>query len=69
MTEEVKALIDMDHPGLLPCQPQPQRGEDGCHLLAQFPPGVVPVARHHQDQVIRIADEFPDGRRLATTFT
>jgi hypothetical protein len=65
VAEEVKALVDVDHPGFLRCQPQPQRCEHGCHLLAQFL-GVAPVARHHQDQVIRIADELPVA--LAVSF-
>src|SRR5512140_2149921 len=55
--EEVEALIDVDHPGLLRCQPQPHEGQHGCHFLAQRL-GMAPVARHHQDKIIRIADEL-----------
>ena len=49
-TEEVEALIDVDHPGFLRCQPQPHGGQHSCHFLAQRL-GMVPVARHHQDKV------------------
>src|SRR5216684_377432 len=36
----------------------PGGGEHGCHFLAQRL-GVLPVSRHHQDEIIRIADDFP----------
>ena len=48
----------MDRAGLLRCQPQPQRGEDGPHLLAQCL-GVVPITGDHENKIIRIADESP----------
>jgi len=46
---------------------QAQQGEHGGHLVAQrF--GVVPVARHHQDEIIRVAGEFPVTLTVASAF-
>jgi hypothetical protein len=58
MTEEVEALTDVDHPGFLWRQAQPQGGEHGRHLLPQRL-GVVPVARYHQDKESRRGESHP----------
>ena len=58
MAEEHEALIDVQHGGLFRCQPQSQGGEHGRHLLAQGL-GVAAFTRHHQDEVVAVADEPP----------
>ena len=60
-------VVDVDRAALLRRQPQPQRGKHGCHLLTQRI-GVVPVARHHQDKVIRVADESPIALSVSSAF-
>ncbi|MFF4138509.1 hypothetical protein ACFY1B_45335 [Streptomyces mirabilis] len=67
MTEEVKALIDVDHGGLLRRQPQPQRGEHGRHFLPQSL-GVMTVTEYHQDEIVTVANEPPDTLAFPSAF-
>jgi hypothetical protein len=54
--EEVDALVDVDHAGLLRSQRQPERRE---HLLGlrDQPLGVAPLASDADDEVVGVADE------------
>lgn len=62
--EEVEPLVDVNHLSLDLGQAQPERGQDRCHLITQ-PFGRTARAVHHDDEVIRIADEAPIGLAMA----
>jgi hypothetical protein len=55
---EREALVDVDHLGLLRCQPQSHRGEHGRYLLAQRL-GVAAFPGHHDDKIVGVPGKPP----------